>query len=151
MKKKNGYFISASYRLGIELIENHGGRVCYGFISAHIVPSKERKVGVVCKYGKELPEDIRPDSIYNSSTAGVGLPYEFRADLEQYIVSRLEMIDTFPWCNIIYDSFMYDKVGSSIKIYTIIISIMLDIIKDNLQESIMDWSVTDFSEKFPRV
>lgn len=151
IEKENGYFIPAPYRLGIELKENHGGRVCYGFVSACIVPGKERRIGVVCKYGQELPEDIWSNSIYNSSTVGVGLPYEFRTDLEQYIISSLEMEDIFPWCNILYDSFMYDKVGSSMKIYSIIISMMLDIIKDNLQESIMDWSVTDFAGKFPRV
>lgn len=150
IEKQKGYFISTSYRLGIELKENHGGRVCYGLVSAYIVPSKERRIGIACKYGQGLSEEIRSDSIYNSSTVGVGLPYEFQTNLEQYIISNLEKAEVFPWCNIIFDSFMHDKVGSSIKIYSIIISMMLDIMKDNLQQRIQDWSVNDFVVKFPR-
>lgn len=148
IEKENGYVIPKPYRLGIELKENHGGRICYGFISACIVPSIQRKISVTFEYEKGLDEDILIDSIYNTSTVGVGLPYEFRQDFEKYVISSLEMTEPFPWCNIVYDQFMHCKVGSSIKIYKIMISMMMKIVNDNPQQNIMNWNIKDFTRKY---
>ena len=148
IKKENGYVIPKPYRLGIELKENHGGRICYGFISACIVPGIQRKISVTFEYEKGMDEDTLIASIYKASTVGVGLPYEFRQDFERCVISSLKKTESFPWCNIIYDQFMHCKVGSSIKIYDIMISMMLKMVNDNLQQNIMNWNIKDFTRKY---
>lgn len=42
IEKHRGYLISNSYRLGIELKENHGGRICYGYIGACVIPRNQK-------------------------------------------------------------------------------------------------------------
>lgn len=148
IKKEKGYVISNSYRLGMEFEHHVGGVIRYGYISVHIMPGVQGKIGIAFDYDKELNEDILRDSIYHGSYRGMGLPDEFRQELETSVVSSLEMTDAFPWCNIICDQFMYCVVGSSINFYDKIIRMILGIIKDNLQQDIMNLNIKEFLTKY---
>ena len=148
IKKENGYVISKPYRLGIELEHHVGGVIRYGYISVHIIPGDQGKIGVAFDYEKKLNEEILKGSIYHGSYRGMGLSDEFRQELETSVVLSLEMTDAFPWCNIICDQFMYCEVGSSINFYDIIIRMILGIIKDNLQQEIMNLNIGEFITKY---
>lgn len=145
INKENGFEIYKPYRIGVELIENHGGRVCYGYMSAYIIPNNHREIGVGFDYNNLIVEkEVTKSSIYNSETIDAGLPCEFRHDVEEYIFERVSSENNIPWCNIVFDQFMHCTVGSSICIYTSIILIILKLIDDNNQEHILNYKSLDF-------
>ncbi len=150
IEKKGGYFFSGSYRLGVELEENRGGRFCYGYVSAYVIPKNQKKIGIAFDYDMPIDKEIVEQSIYHGNTRGIGLPHEFRKNFEHDTISTLISEESFPWCNIVFDQFMYCSVGSNIHFYAIIIRIILSIIKDNLQEKVVNYNEKEFISKYIR-
>ena len=117
-------------------------------ILVHVLYREIKKIGIAFDYNTFVEKEIIEKSVYPSYTVDVGLPNGYRQAVEHYIISKLISMERFPWCDIVFNQFMYCSVGSSINIYTTIIGIMLSIINDNLQEKIVNYNEKNFIRKY---
>lgn len=138
-----------NYQLGVELIQNRGGRICYGMLAVQAQPNNEIDcVKIDVAFTQENSTRYYDSCLYDDNYVYKGLPKEYVESIIQSATLSILEKKQYPQCRLIFEYAANCEVGSSPMIFRIISEIIINIIFENACEKIIDMDIKSFSEKF---
>jgi hypothetical protein len=146
---KETTIIPLPFIVGVQLQNNRGGRICYGFLGAKVKPhNKYNNVKISVSYTHRNLVRYKESGLVEDSFVYKGLPEEYVKQVRESIMETIMNGGKYPQCDIGIDYAANCEVGSSPFIFGAIAEILIKLICDSSAEKISDLGIEAFTEQY---